>query len=364
MYPTRAIIDRDALRHNFNYYLNSLAPAQPVPVIKSDAYGHGAVEVARTLSDCGCRQFAVFRIAEALDLRQHGITQPLWILLGALPNEADDAVGQNLKLAVFSWEQAVALNAAAKKHHVIQDVHLKVDTGMGRLGILPSEVPAFVARLATLSHLRLTGAFTHFAKAIDTDHPVTQNQIAAFRGVIQHLPASCTEIHGCATCAIAQHFLPELPYARPGISLYGLDPEPGMNLPIKPAMTFMSNIISLKTLPKGHNVSYNCIRTLERDTRVAVVPAGYASALPRALSDHCEALVRGHRIHNLGTICMDMAMFDVTDVPDVAVDDEVVFIGRQGDLEINAWDVARQAGTIAYDLLCHIGMTQPRFYIN
>lgn len=365
MFPTQAIIDRNALRHNFNYAKQSLANAQPVPVIKSDAYGHGAAHVAQTLADCGCDKFAVFRVEEARKLRDDGILQQLWILLGALDREIDDALQMdNLKLAVWSKSNALKLNEKACKLNKTIQVHLKVDTGMGRIGVLPHEVPDFIDFINTLPALKLTGAFTHLACAANPHGAVTRKQQDNFRSIIDVLPNTCTERHASASCAIANKLFNDLPYARPGILSYGIAPEPDMNLPIIPAMTFKSRIISVKTLPRGATISYGATVTLQRNSKIAVVPVGYASGLPRTLTNTCNAIVRGHKVRNLGTICMDMTMFDVTDVPGCDTDDEVVLIGRQGNQEITAWDVATLAKTIPYDILCHIGLTQPRSYIN
>lgn len=366
MYPTQAVIDRQALKDNLSFFRQQLGDTQPVPIVKSDAYGHGAAEATRAFAAAGARQCAVFRVDEALSLREAGVDIPLWVLLGALPHEADRAVGQRLTLAVWSLEQARALHDAALRHHTVQDIHLALDTGLGRLGFLPADLPRLLPQLAALPALRITGAFSHMACAGQPDHPTTRQQLRELDALLPLLPPGCTQVHAYATAAILEHYKPILPFARPGIGLYGLWPD-GVQHPthtLTPALTFKSAIVSLKRLPAGAAISYGSSVVLSRDSLVAIAPVGYASGLPRILSRQCQALVRGRRVSALGTICMDMTMFDLTDVPDAAIDDDIILIGRQGHEEITAWDLAHTAQTNAYEILCHIGMTQPRTYIN
>lgn len=362
MYPTHSVICLDAITHNFLRFKTLLNGSVPVPVIKSDAYGHGAVKVAQTLEAAGATRFAVFRVEEAMILREAGISTPIWVLLGALPEEIPTALGQNLTLACWSLDIARELNAQAAKRHVLQNIHLKIDTGMGRLGFLPEQIPDVLPQLLAMDNLRLTGAFSHMAKADDPLHPVTVRQPAAFLKALSFLPQSCAERHLSATPAIARHVLPELPFARPGIGIYGISPEKDLDLGLRPAMTLVSKIISLKDLPKGYTISYNCTVQLQRDSRIGVVPIGYSSGLPRALTNRAKGIVRGKIVPNLGTICMDMTMFDLTDVPDAQAGDEIVLMGRQGEQEISAWELASLANTIPYELICAIGATQPREY--
>ncbi len=364
MRPTEIIVDLDAIRHNFNAFKNLNPASIPVPVVKSDAYGHGAIQVATALQAQGAQALAVFRVEEAIQLRNANVTVPIWVLLGALDYEIDDAVNYDLTLACWSLDNAGKLNDAAKKARIVQPIHLKIDTGMGRLGFLPNQVRDAIAEINSFSSLRLCGAFTHIAKADEPCHPVTANQVEQFRIIANDLPASCNQIHLAATSAIERRLMDALPYNRPGIGIYGIAPEKESNLDLIPAMTVKSRLISLKDIPKGHTISYNCTVTLQRDSKIAVVPIGYSTGLQRAFTNKMKGIVRGKIVNNLGTVCMDMTMFDLTDVPDAAQDDEIILLGKQGNAEITAWELASAANTIPYEILCNLGQAHPRTYLN
>ena len=355
MYPTEVTIDRSALRQNFRAIASLAEPSQLVPVIKSDGYGHGIVEVARAFADAGARQFAVFRLEEALTLRRAGITQDLWIMMGLLPEEAEEANDAGFRIACPDLANARMLSqiATARKRHF--DIHVKVDTGMGRLGILPETMADVARELTALPGLRIRGIFSHLANADSPEHPVTRQQLDCFRTLLPVLPASCCENHLCASRAILHRYLPELPYIRPGICVYGAPEFPGLQLDLRPAMSLRSRIISCKPLPAGANVSYNCICTLKRPSLVGVLPVGYADGYLRELSNRGEALVRGHRVPILGTVCMGMVMVDLTDLPDAQVGDEAVLLGKQGNQEITVWELCDKAHTIAHVVYCGIG---------
>ncbi|MGI5924426.1 MAG: alanine racemase [Lentisphaeria bacterium] len=355
MYPTEVIIDRSALRQNFRAIASLVSPSQLVPVIKSDGYGHGIVEVAQAFADAGARQFAVFRLEEALTLRQAGITQDLWIMMGLLPEEAEVANDAGFRIACPDLANARMLSQIATKGKRHFDIHLKVDTGMGRLGVLPESVADATREIAALPGLRLHGIFSHLANADSPEHPVTRRQLDCFRALLPSLPATCRENHLCASRAILHRYLPELPYVRPGICVYGAPEFPGLRLDLRPAMSLRSRVISCKTLPAGANVSYNCICTLKRPSLVGVLPVGYADGYLRELSNCGEALVRGRRVPILGTVCMGMVMVDLSDLPDAQVGDEAVLLGKQGDQEITVWEISEKARSIAHVVYCGIG---------
>ncbi|HOG51959.1 MAG TPA: alanine racemase [Lentisphaeria bacterium] len=356
MYPTEVIIHLDALRRNFQDLQRHAGECALVPVIKSDAYGHGLTQAGIALLSAGAKRLAVFRLEEALALRQAGVTAPVWVLLGALPQEAEKALAPDLRLACPHLEIARALSEVAAQRRATFHLHLTVDTGMGRLGFLPGEVPAAIAAISALPGLRLCGVFSHLAKAEDGEHPVTKAQIAHFKTILPTLPPSCQENHLCASTAWLNRRFPELPFARPGICLYApaTDAE-GRAVNTRSVMTLRTRLISVKDMPAGSTISYNCLRTLDRPSRVAVAPLGYDDGYLRHLSNSGSALVRGQHAPILGTVCMSMIMLDVTDIPGAALDDEAVFLGRQGDQEITVHALAARAGTTPHEILCAIG---------
>ncbi len=358
MFPTEVLIHDDILTQNFRILKQYYANCSLAPVIKSDGYGHGLIETARAFVRGGAERVTVFRLEEALQLRQAGYDGMVWLLLGPLPDEADMAadVGDNHRFACPSLEAAQALSRAAQRAGRTFHLHLKVDTGMGRLGVLPEQAPELARAIMQLPGLQLHGVFTHCAIAGQPEHPVTQLQVAAFRDMLPKLPSCCRENHLAASSALLNQLCPELPFARPGICLYCPCKLPGCDTPLQGAMTLRTKLISVKELPEGHNVSYNCIHTLRRPSKVAIAPLGYADGYPRELSNRGTALIHGRRVPILGTVCMSMIMLDVTDIPEtVSTGDEAVFLGRQGEQEITIWELAGLVPTTPHVPLCLFG---------
>jgi alanine racemase len=368
MYPTDVIIDRSALRQNFRALASLGSPEQLVPVIKSDAYGHGILESARAFAETGARQFAVSRLEEALSLREAGIRQDLWIMMGLLPEEAEVADDAGFRIACPDLANARMLSRIASARKIHFNIQLKIDTGMGRLGILPEALNDTLREISALPGLRLRGIFSHLANADHPSHPVTRQQLACFRGLLPLLPQDCCENHLCASRAILHRYMPELPYIRPGICIYGAPDTPGLQLDLRAAMTLRSRLISCKTLPAGANVSYNCICTLQGPTPVGVLPVGYADGYLRELSNCADVLLRGRRVPVLGTVCMGMVMVDLSEVPDAQVGEEAVLLGKQGDQEISVWELSEKARSIAHVVYCGIGAAAAaagqRHYLN
>ncbi len=357
MFPTEVIIDYNVLKDNFNAFKRRFPTTRLAAIVKSNAYGHGLVQTSRAFIDGGADLLAVFRVDEAVRLREARITCRVLCLLGPLPHEADKAAAlDNVTMGIFSLEQARALsNAAVARNRTIQ-IHLAVDTGMGRLGFLPDEAPEAARTVASLPNLELKGIYSHVAKADVPDDPMTLKQVANFRRVIPQLPAGCTENHLCASHALMNRIAPELPMARPGICLYKEVTLPGDTAPLtRDAMTLRTRLVSVKRLPAGHPVSYGCTRILTRDSVVGIAPLGYDDGVLRSLSNRASALVRGRRVPFLGRVCMSMIMLDLTDVPDAAPDDEAVLLGRQGDDAITLEELSNAAQTTWHELLCNIG---------
>ncbi len=357
MYPTEVIINYDILKDNFNAFKCRFPQTHLAAVVKSNAYGHGLVPTARAFIDGGAEILVVFRVDEAVKLREAGIDCRIWCLLGPLPYEADKAAMlDNVTMGIFSLDQARALSAAATARQRVVQVHLAVDTGMGRLGFLPDDAPAAAQTVAALPNLELKGIYSHVAKADVPEDPVTHHQVAEFRRIIPLLPEGCVENHLCASYALMNQLAPELPFARPGICLYKEVTIPGDSAPLThDAMTLKTRLVSFKRLPAGHPVSYGCLRVLEHDSIVGIAPLGYDDGVLRSLSNRASALVRGRRVPYLGRICMSMIMLDLTEVPDAATEDDVVLMGRQGNDAITLEELANAAQTTWHELTCNIG---------
>lgn len=364
--PTWVEVDLDAIAHNVRRVVEMVGPQVSVMgVLKADAYGHGAIKVARTALNNGARMVGVACLGEAITLRQAGITAPILVLGYTPPWQAREMVLHDVAATVFSLDVARALSRAAVELHSRARVHVKVDTGMGRLGLLPDQVVGFMQELAALPGLALEGIFTHFALADSRDKSYTAWQLARFRGVLEALSALGIRlpcIHAANSAAILE--MPETHFnmVRLGIAMYGLDPSPEVRCPadFRPALTFKTLVAQVKELPAGSAISYGCSFRTIRPSRIAVIPVGYADGFRRAPVHWGEVLVRGTRAPIVGRVCMDQTMIDVTDIPGVREGDEVVLIGQQGQERITVEDVADRLGTINYEVISEILARVPR----
>lgn len=368
MSPTWAEVDLDAIAHN----VQTLRRAAGVPVmavVKADAYGHGAVPVARAALAAGAEWLAVARVEEGLALRAAGIRAPVLVLGWAPPEAAAAAVRHDLRLTVFDDHTRAAVAAAARQEGAIARVHVKVDTGMGRLG-LPGWDPERAAATALLAaadpHLQVEGIYTHFARADEPDPEPTRQQLARFRQVLDRLSRRGLRpplVHA-ANSAAALRF-PEARYdlVRPGIALYGLDPYPdgARAHGLRPALRWVARVEQVRRLPPGWGVSYGHTYVAGEATTVAVLAAGYADGYPRALSNRGHVLVRGRPARVLGRVCMDHVIVGPVD-PDLRPGEEAVLIGAQGGEVVRAEDLAAWAGTIPYEVVSRIGPRVPRRY--
>ncbi|MEK7215094.1 MAG: alanine racemase [Chloroflexota bacterium] len=364
--PLWAEVDLDALTHNIRQIQRRIGPdRQILAVVKANAYGHGAPAVAGAAVAAGATHLGVACVDEGVQLRAAGIGAPI-VLLGFLPAwEAAVAVVHRLTPTVTTPETAHALDAACRTHRTTVDIHLKIDTGMGRFGVNPDEAPAFAQFLQTLPTLNLRGVYTHFAVADETDKTFTRRQFALFMETAGRLPPGLLR-HVANSAAIAD--LPEmgLDMVRPGIALYGCYPSPyvGRDLDLRPVLSLKSYVARVHTLAAGETVSYGRTWTAPRASRIALIPCGYADGLPRITSNRGAVLIRGRRAPVVGRVCMDQHMVDVTDIPEVALGDEAVIIGRQGDAVITAEEIAALAGTINYEVLCAVAARVPRHYLQ
>jgi alanine racemase len=370
MRPTRAEIDLSAIAANVALACRLAGSHTSVmAVVKADAYGHGAVPVAKTALDSGATWLGVATPEEAAPLRAAGIVSRI-LVLGPIASEQTDLVlAQDLDQCVSDPAQAEVLNQAARAQGQVVAIHLKVDTGMGRVGLRPREVRQAGEKIRSLSCVRLVGLMTHFADAEAEDPGFAREQLARFAEAARAIAAAglAAPIRHAANSA-GLLLLPEagLDLVRPGIMLYGYHPrgQRGGSEPLlRPAMRLRTEISQIHDVPRGESVSYGRTFVAPHDLRVATLPVGYADGIGRLLSNRGSVLVRGQRVSIIGRVCMDMTMIDVTSVPDARVGDEAVLIGRQGSAEISADEVAEAQGTISYEVLCRIGPRVPRLYL-
>lgn len=339
-------------------------------VIKANAYGHGMLKVAECCSEVGADYLGVALLDEALSLKEHGIATPVLILGYTSLDLAEVVVSYGFRQTVYDWDSAQALSDAAKKIGKPAYIHVKVDTGMSRIGFIPDEQAVdTVARIAELPGVILEGVFTHFACADIPDRSYTELQIQRFNDFLKHLKDRGCEVplrHAANTAAILKY--PEAYYdmVRAGIGIYGLKPSSEVDvgpLRLVPAMRLVSKVVMVKDLPAGTPVSYGGTYVTERRIKVATVPVGYGDGYTRAYSNRAWASIRGKKVPLIGRVCMDQCMFDVTEVEDVGVGDEVVLFGGRQD-GVTADDLAEWGGTIGYEVICLINSRVPRYYVG
>ena len=365
---TRAIIDLDAVFSNFDAVCRK-AGVPVMAVIKADAYGHGAVPVARLLEE-RCAFFGVSSMSEALELRRAGIARPI-LILGYTPPEAfPDAVRLGIRPAIFRREDGEALSRAAEKAGTPAPFHFALDTGMSRIGFQPTEADADIcAEIAALPGLRPEGLFSHFATADCADLSRARAQAERFDAFDAMLKRRGVEIpiRHLNNSAGVMNFDNHYEMVRSGIVTYGLYPsdevDPGL-LPLTPAMQLVSRISYVKMLPPGREISYGGTFVTHRPTAVATVPVGYADGYRRSLSGRFYVLIHGRRAPILGRICMDQLMVDVTDIPDARVGDTVTLIGKDGAETISMEEIAAAAGSFNYEFACGISRRVPRVYLR
>jgi alanine racemase len=364
-----AEIDLAVLERNLRLIRASLpAHMRYVAVVKADAYGHGLHQTAARLMHAGADLFAVANLAEAAALRELGPGWPILLLSALLPDEDRHVLDYDVAVTISSAEEVDRLDAVTRAANRELTVHLKIDTGMGRLGVWHEHAPALYQKIAAAPRLRLAGVFTHFSSP-DDDPVFTAEQRRRFLAALQACPGidlSALLIHadnsaGLETIEVAGPFNA----VRVGLLQFGILPRNGSLLShvnAGPVFSFRTRVGLVKRLPAGSTVSYGRTHTLRRDTTVAVLTAGYGDGLPRAASNRGQVLVRGRRCPILGRVTMDQTIVDVTDVPGVAAGDEVVLVGRQQDAQIDISEFSRLAETIPWETLCSVTKRVPRLY--
>jgi alanine racemase len=369
-FPAWAEVDLDAIAHNVTAIKRHVGDRTMVmAVVKANAYGHGAEPVARAALESGASWLAVNRLSEGVALRRAGIDAPILVMAYTPPAGATTAVAHDLRLTVTSISLAEALSSAATRAGKDLPFHVKIDTGMGRFGLLPDEVLSFARALGQLPNLELEGLFTHFAVADLADKDYTRQQFAIYLDIIAALEREGIRVpirHVANSAATLD--LPEmhLDAVRPGIAIYGLRPsitvEPA--LPLRPALTLKSRVGRVRTLPAGSSISYGRTFVTERPTPVALVPVGYGDGYLRLNSNRGAVLIHGQRAPIRGRVCMDQFVVDISDIDGVQPDDEVVLIGRQGEDVLSAEEVAAWAETINYEVVTQLMPRVPRVYLR
>jgi len=362
-------IDLGALRHNYRELRRHCrADTRIMAVVKADAYGHGLLPVARTLVGEGADYLGIAYVEEGRRLRQAGIEAPLMLLMGLLPEEAGEAAALGLETALYREDVAWALAAAARVQGRRVRVHVKVETGMGRLGLSPEEAWEFLDWLHTVPDLEIVGLISHFAVADWSDKAYTLQQLEQFNALVQRgrergwaLPVN----HIANSAAILA--LPDTHHdmVRAGISLYGSPPaETPPPVELRPVMAFRTQVMQVRQAPPGSAISYGCTYVTPGSATIAVLPVGYCRGYSRLFSNRGEVLIRGQRAPIRGRVCMNLTMVEVTHIPGVAVGDPVTLLGEDGGQRLTADELAGWSQTISYEVHCLLGNSNPRRYLG
>lgn len=370
LYQTHVRVYLDNIRFNIAGIRQAIGPTRKILIaVKANAYGHGAVEVSRLAERIGVDWLGVATVPEGLQLRQAGIHLPILKLSPAFPDEMAAAVAGGITLAVCERTNVDALEAICRDAQLRADVHLKVDTGMGRIGVAAAEAPALAAYIEhACPHLRLEGIFTHLPVSDAADPAYTREQIERFRAVVDAIQAvigrRVSLVHCANSGAVLGHAPGWLDMVRPGIMIYGFRPDPGTpaTIPLRPGLSFLTRVSFLKKVAAGTSIGYGRTWFAPRDTWIATIPAGYADGFNRLFSNRGRVLIKGCSYPVVGRVCMDQSMVDLGPDTDVRVGDEVVLIGRSGDAEITCEEWAQALNTITYEVTCQINARVERVY--
>ena len=369
--PTIAEINLDALAYNYTQIRKRLSQGIKIlAVVKANAYGHGAVGISRELENLGVDSLGVATCEEGIELRKAHITTPIIVLGGLFKGQSANVQDYGLIPVIYNLESAGELSRYARKSKSTVKIHVKIDTGMGRIGILPTETRLFFKDLMKLDNLVIEGILSHLAdnsKGNHTGLQFTQRQAEIFKQQIEKVHQMGINPHYehlANSAAIIDKNPDFFNLVRPGIMLYGAYPSERFQqgIDLKPVMNLKTKIISLKKLTKGASISYGRTFTCKKESLIATLPIGYADGYSRLLSNKGEVIIRGKKAPIVGVVCMDMVMVDVTEVPGVSLGDDVVLIGSQGDKKITVEEIAEKTGTISYEILCSISPRVPRVY--
>jgi len=366
--PVWAEVNLDHIKFNLNQVIKNVPEETMVmAVVKADAYGHGVLPVAHAAVEAGADRLAVALPEEGRKLREADFELPIQILGEVLPKQVSILVENDLIPTISKLETVEQLDELANKKGITKKVHVKVDTGMGRIGVFPDNALDFIKEVMSFENIKVEGLMTHFAKADEEDKDYTYNQWDQFQMVIDRLEEENIDIPikqaaNSATIIDLPHMA--LNMVRPGIMMYGLRPshEVDQDFKLKPALSWKAQIVYLKEVPPGTGISYGATYITKKKAKIATIPMGYADGYARLLSNKGEVLINGQRAPIRGRVCMDQFMVDVTHIDDVKIGDEVVLIGKQGDAEFSATEMADLIGTINYEITCDITKRVPRIY--
>ena len=365
--PTVGEVDLGALEFNYRQIKKRIPEdVKLLAVVKADAYGHGAIPVSLRLEKSGVEYLGVAIPEEGVELRKGGVKAPILVLGGIFGAEVDQIFRFRLTPVIFRKDSLKILSREAEKRGRRVKVHLKVDTGMGRLGVPLNLWPDFLKEVRRFSRIDIEGILSHFSM-MDEERDFTQDQWRAFQRAVataQELGISSQYLHMASSATLTAFPAYSARLVRPGIMLYGSYPSPAFQslLPLKPVMTLKTRIHFLKRVPPGTRISYGGTFTTKRESLVATLPIGYADGYSRHLSNHGEVLIHGKRAPVVGKVCMDFIMVDMTDIPRVSVGDEVILMGKQGKEQITTEEIAEKINSISYEVLCSIGKRVPRVY--
>jgi alanine racemase len=367
-HTTTAEIDLGALAYNYHQLRHCAPPTVKfLAVVKADAYGHGAVPVSKRLEELGADFLGVATVQEGIELRQGGVNKPILVLSGIYQEEIEGVLAYQLTPMIYRWEIAQFLSAAARTQGKQVPVHIKIDTGMGRIGVLAEKAPAFVNGVRGLGNLTIEGIASHLAMADEGNTAFSEEQLKKFSWTIaeiNRLDIYPPFYHIANSAALVNLPAAHFTLVRPGIMLYGSYPSASLKdkVALRQVMCWKSLIADLKQVPEGYTISYGRTFTTQRPSLIAAVPVGYADGYNRLFSNRGQVLIQGRRAPVVGRVCMDWTVVDVTDIPGVEIGDEVVLMGDQLGHRITPEEMGEQIGTISYEILCSVGKRVQRIY--
>ena len=362
--PTRAEVLLDAIGHNLQVVQRAAKGRKVLAVVKADAYGHGVVPVAQRLQAEGVDGFGVALAEEGIELREAGIDRAILVLNGISGGAHRDIIAAGLTPVLYELSEASAFEAVSADRPI--DVHLKIDTGMGRLGVPLGELPEFLRELRRFPSIRIAGLMTHLSTA-DTDPEYVQEQMTGFaqaQGLVRRFGHEPVVLHAANSAACFRHPETHFDWVRPGLALYGYPGADAIDAPLRPAMRWRTEILRMRTLAPGESAGYGRSFRAASETRLATIPVGYGDGLLRSASNRGHVLIRGVRCPIVGNIAMDLTTVDVSNVSDATIGDEALLLGEQMGAVLDARDLAAAAGTIPYEVLTNVSRRVPRLYVN
>jgi len=365
--PTYVEIDLSKIAFNINEIKKKVAPAKIMAVVKANAYGHGIVPVSKLALQNGASYLAVALIEEAIELRESGFTEPILVFGGEFEHQINEIIDHNLEISIFSkkFVDYVSRQPSAKNSRI--KVHIKIDTGMGRVGIPWQKATDFIRDVKQIKIFEIKGVYTHFASSDEHDKTYANRQLSRFKQVLEELERNDIHIplrHAANSGAIVD--LPEAYFdiVRPGIMMYGYYPsnETSQSVSIKPAMTFKSRVSYIKEVPSGTGISYGIKHITSSPTIIATIPVGYADGYNRLLSNKGQVIINGKKFPVVGRVCMDLIMVNIGTDNSIEIGDEVILFGKQGTMEFGVYEICNIVDTIPYEVCCWISKRVPRIY--